>query len=637
MEKGIHDLAYLINEAKKSGEPKPIVILGAGVSVSGGIPQASGIIKDILERFKDKPAIDNLPKNKKEDYYELMSALTSKERKKLFQDYIKKAKVNVAHIYLAQLVKKGYVDYVLTVNFDDLLLRACGLFNYTMPTYDISNIQDFTTTTFHKQSIVYLHGQHYGEWLLNAKGELDKVREQIPKLLHKICHNRTWIVVGYSGQDEVFEELNTFSSFDNDLYWVSYLDSKPNPIVDKNMLKIPTKNAHLISGYDADTFFLDLHSKLGLPTPQIFDKPFSFLKTMVDEVKFPDKDEYIEDHEDLYNSLTERMEINNNWIDRAIYSIEQEDSVEKFKQLIIEATVKEEYIDNSTKFLRKFNKPPFRDAKEELSNFFTSWGNHIIKSAKLENIDNYYKNCFDKFKRAIDINPENAFAYFSWGNILAKKARNKGNNKTSWSLYEESFEKYEKSIIFNSSYAPVYNNYAVATKDLAKMKKDKGLYEKSFKLYEKAIQLFPDNDSAYSNWAIALSEYAELIKNEKLYIECFDKFEKAFEINPKNDRVLNNWVGTNLNYLHYCTNLSEKEKRLILNESKNKAIQVYENGGNPYNLSCVYARLKKKREALIHLSESLERKFVKTDYVLNDNDWAGYMTDKDFKSLIAQF
>ena len=34
----------------------------------------------------------------------------------LLKGYIDKAKINVTHIYLAQLMAEGFVDYVLTVN-----------------------------------------------------------------------------------------------------------------------------------------------------------------------------------------------------------------------------------------------------------------------------------------------------------------------------------------------------------------------------------------------------------------------------------------------------------------------------------------------------------------------------------------
>ena len=52
--------------------------------------------------------------------------------KSLFYGYInnEKVKLNVTHIYLAQMLKEGLVDYVLTVNFDDLMLKACAMFNF---------------------------------------------------------------------------------------------------------------------------------------------------------------------------------------------------------------------------------------------------------------------------------------------------------------------------------------------------------------------------------------------------------------------------------------------------------------------------------------------------------------------------
>ena len=43
----IDELAYLIKQAKKNGHPQPIFFLGAGASVTGNIPLASQIEKDI--------------------------------------------------------------------------------------------------------------------------------------------------------------------------------------------------------------------------------------------------------------------------------------------------------------------------------------------------------------------------------------------------------------------------------------------------------------------------------------------------------------------------------------------------------------------------------------------------------------
>src|SRR5690606_32357451 len=100
-------------------------------SQSAGIPLTGTIVKDILEEHKEKPSIERLNDLDKKNYYKLMSALSAQERRRLFSNYVnnKNVKLNVTHIYLAQLLNEEYVDYVLTVNFDDLMLKACALFN----------------------------------------------------------------------------------------------------------------------------------------------------------------------------------------------------------------------------------------------------------------------------------------------------------------------------------------------------------------------------------------------------------------------------------------------------------------------------------------------------------------------------
>jgi len=202
----IEEFAYLMQQAKKEGLPQPIVFLGAGASKTGGVPLASEIIKDILEKHKKNPKIQELKKETK-TYAQLMECLTPFERNALLKGYIDKAKINVTHIYLAQLIIEGYVDYVLTVNFDNLMLRALALFNNFPATYDMAILKDLTTTSFKEKSVVYLHGQHHGLWLLNTAEEMAKVKEIIPPILHGIKNQRPWIFIGYSGEDPIFEHV----------------------------------------------------------------------------------------------------------------------------------------------------------------------------------------------------------------------------------------------------------------------------------------------------------------------------------------------------------------------------------------------------------------------------------------------
>jgi hypothetical protein len=56
-----------------------------------------------------------------------MAALDRGVRRDLIAGYIDKAKINWAHLALAQLIENGFVDRVLTTNFDPLVSRACAL------------------------------------------------------------------------------------------------------------------------------------------------------------------------------------------------------------------------------------------------------------------------------------------------------------------------------------------------------------------------------------------------------------------------------------------------------------------------------------------------------------------------------
>lgn len=52
-------------------------------------------------------------------------------------------KVNWAHIAIAQLMKEGYIDRLLTVNFDPLVVKACAMVRLYPAVYDFAASQYF--------------------------------------------------------------------------------------------------------------------------------------------------------------------------------------------------------------------------------------------------------------------------------------------------------------------------------------------------------------------------------------------------------------------------------------------------------------------------------------------------------------
>ncbi|MEA5460218.1 hypothetical protein VB796_14265 [Arcicella sp. LKC2W] len=480
----IEYLAYLLDKAKQDRKDNAIVFLGAGASVSAGIPLTHVIVRHIKLKFRKNPIIKQ---NTSNDYYQLMGALTADERRDLFHDYVTrdKVKLNIANVYLAQLLKLGYVDYIVTVNFDDLILKACTLFNFLPPVYDISNIKTITTTDIRTNSVIYLHGQYFGQWLLNNEEELIKVEDEILNLFNTIKTRRTWVVIGYSGNDGIFEKIKALGSFSNDLFWVK---KQLNAVDDKHVidfLETPNVNAHKIEGYYADSFFLKLHAELNrldpnLKAPDIFYKPFSFLKSMMQSVN------ELNENDDLSKQTANLIKVCNSRISKAIDTFENERTIEALNQNIIDAYIKGDFSEEQAKeFENEIITHNYIDAKEELSEYFNNWGNSLSDLAKLKRNESLFLESFEKYQKASELNPNNGIIYNNWGCALSDLAKQKGDE----SLFLESIEKYKKASELNLNNVVIYSNWGNTLLQLFRLKGGEQLLIKAEEVLKKGIEL----------------------------------------------------------------------------------------------------------------------------------------------------
>ncbi|MBP1311723.1 regulator of replication initiation timing, partial [Paenibacillus sp. 1182] len=446
----IEHLAYLLKEAKENHKPQPIFFLGAGASRSGNIPLTQEIINDILNKHPNSPFIKGLDEEQR-TYASLMNCLTPHERNELLKGYIDKAKINVTHIYLAQLLQEGFIDYILTVNFDNLMLRALAMFNIFPSTYDMAILKDLTTTTFKEKSVVYLHGQSHGLWLLNTPEEMSKVKTIIPRIFDSIKNERPWIFIGYSGEDPVFEHIKKLGRFDNSLYWITYNDESPKPQVEK-FISDPHINAFLIKGYDSDSFMLKLNSELGLDQPRIVDKPFTALQEMLQEIVDIDEKEH-------FQGVKERLEIAKRQVSEAIQKYELGDvirdsnlielEIDKLKKEIINLMIDKDYdkekISSIEEKVKKTNDNTLHDL---ISGLYNNWGialRNLAKSKEGEEGEKLYQQAFEKYEKAVEIKPDKHEAYYNWGIALRNLAESKEGEEGE-KLYQQAFEKYEKAV-----------------------------------------------------------------------------------------------------------------------------------------------------------------------------------------------
>ena len=125
------------------------LLLGSGISRPAGIPTGWEIVLDLIRKLAaiEKENCDPNPEvwfqekyGKEPKYSTLLEqvAKTSNERQRLLINYFEPTEEDIkqglrvpteAHISIAKLVSKGYINLIVTTNFDRLLEKAFEKFN----------------------------------------------------------------------------------------------------------------------------------------------------------------------------------------------------------------------------------------------------------------------------------------------------------------------------------------------------------------------------------------------------------------------------------------------------------------------------------------------------------------------------
>lgn len=248
MERPINDIVETLKEGNNHGRGCTLLI-GAGCSVTAGIPTAAGFVEHIKGHHNSA-----YQRAGSKTYPHCMYELSPGQRRDLIAQYVDGARINWGHVAIAQLMKCGYVDRILTTNFDPLLVKACALVGEFPAVYDFAASQAFKPADVPEKAIFYLHGQRSGFKLLHTQEDMESLGKSIQPVFRDAGRGRTWIVVGYSGEnDPVFTQLAQVECYDHNFYWVAYKDSVPGEHVRK--LLGNKKRMYQLQGYDSDGFF----------------------------------------------------------------------------------------------------------------------------------------------------------------------------------------------------------------------------------------------------------------------------------------------------------------------------------------------------------------------------------------------
>ena len=248
-----------------------------------------------------------------------------------------------------------------------------------------------------------------------------------------------------------------------------------------------------------------------------------------------------------------------------------------------------------------------------------------------------YLDALKEYKATTELKPKSPETYNNWGTALTHLAQTKSGIEAE-TLYKDSFEKYHYATQLKPDDHEAYFNWGTALTHLAQTKSGveaEALYKDSFEKYHHATQLKPDKHEAYFNWGTALTHLAQTksgVEAEALYKDSFKKYRHAAQLKPDGYKAYYNW-GFALAELAQLKSGNEAEK--LYNEAFEKYQQAIKNGGEFYNLACLYAVRNKKEEALECLERSLSRREASVEKVEKDKDWDRLRDDSDFKRILS--
>ena len=529
MQRELADVLETVKRAKDRDKACTLLI-GAGCSVKAGIPTADEFIKII---GKDYPrAYARAPKK---TYPHVMAELSVAERHDLITKYINKAKLNWAHLAIAQLFKKGYVDRVLTVNFDPLVMRACALVGVFPAVYDFAASQHFKPDFIARQSVFYLHGQHTGFVVLNTESEVDQLSKHLGPVFSDSVQGRVWIVAGYSGEnDPVFDHLARIERYDNGLYWLCYKDAPPQQHVQDRLL-VNGKDCYCIQGYDADDFFVALAQNLGCFPPDFVQTPFTHLENLLEPVlpySLPGNESSLE-------AIPKKL------LRNAIEKIEKPAALAlRARDLLLTGDFK-----SVIAMEPDFAKTPTSELADLIGWAYVSVGNEFLAEAQNKNgeeADRLWAQAGEKYEAALKIDPDKHEAFYNWANTVAAQAQTKSGAEAN-ELWALAGEKYEEALKIQSDDHDALNNWGTALAEQAQTKSGKEadrLWALAGKKYEAALNINPDKHEPLNNWANALNEQAQTKSGKEadtLWLQAGEKYEAALKFERDKPEVLSNW------------------------------------------------------------------------------------------------
>lgn len=529
-------------------------IIGAGASVSSGIPMGVTLEAEWMEEMEKSPGFSEVREfaetlrkagRLEHDFSEIEQAweAAKKSKQALPSEYyfdIYKLRFFPNHrngyYYLERVMAHknpsfGYhplalmltegsgSNLVITTNFDSLVEDALFLYTDSKPlVINHELLADYAGDPNIKRPIIAKI--HRGIFFdpLNQPEETNELKGGWHDVLAHVFQNYTPIVIGYGGGDNSLMNLLEEESvkMKNGMYWC-YVEEFGLPS-EKIQRLVQKKDGHFVrtAGFDSTMLMLGnalFPEKIGVHQTEQYLNNRTGIQIENYEAEYKKLLEYEESRE-KENASTQTSQSENEFRKEIEKMSERNSASESERQKQNQMTAWDYWRQGE----RYYKLQQYGEAIQSLSKaiceqsntaqFYNSRGNIYDKLGD-------YENAILDYDKAIELNPEYSIAY-----------RNRGRIYKILDNYKKAMSDYDKAIELNPEYSAAFNSRGIIYYEW----KD---YDRAIANYNKALEFTPNYCAAFNNRG---NVYYELGDYEK----AMSDYNKAIEINSEYSYAYNN-------------------------------------------------------------------------------------------------
>ncbi|OSM06248.1 SIR2 family protein [Magnetofaba australis] len=542
----------LKRDLERDTECRYAFFLGAGCSISSGIPAAGALSKRWLQEYQ-KEAAPNLkaaefdawaakafPQYDKHNvgalYGELIKEMYSspRQRQKEIERICANRYPSYGYSVLAALMARDQAcNVALTTNFDDLLIDALYLFTDKKPLVILDDsMAAHIRASYVQPLVVKLHGDHKLT-PMNTATETNCLNPQMEEKAQQLLTNRGMVFLGYGGNDASI--LKMLQGLGNEplaypVYWLS--GTEPTGVIRPWLDAV---GAFWVQERDFDAAMLLLQEELDLPKPDrkrfdhVFDNVFDQYKALSKKAN----EEASQAPDDAAKSaMAEAVKKTDKKFESWRQVLLKADRLKKSDPDAADAI----YLQGITDFPNDANilgdyalfLETIRNDSDKAEQFYLraidadpNHANNLVNYAVfLENIRNDSDKAEQFYLRAIDADPKRANTLGNYANFLTDIRHD----------HEQAEAFYLRAIDADPKHVNTLGNYAVFLKNI------RHDHEQAEAFYLRAIDADPNHANNLGNYALFL----ENIRNDSDKAEQF--YLRAIDADPKHATALGNYA-----------------------------------------------------------------------------------------------